>query len=630
MKINNLWLLLALVFWALLVLPVNAQTFSSLYSFTNSPDGASPLASLTLSSNVLYGTTYGGGSSGAGTVFKVNSDGTGYTVLKNFQNTNGAHPAASLILSSNLFYGTTEGGGSSGVGTVFKVNTDGTGYTVLKDFTNTPAGAFPYGAFPEASLTLSSNVLYGTTYSGSSSDNKGAVFKVNTDGTGYTVLKMFLGYDGANPAASLTLSSNTLYGTTQSGGGYGYGTVFKVNTDGTGYRVLKSFQNTNGANPAASLTLLSNVLYGTTMNGGNLSGGISGGTVFKVNTDGTGYTVLYNFANTPDGAHPEAGLTLSDDVLYGTTVSGGSFGSGYVGTIFKINTDGTGYTVLKNFKNTDGGYPYASLILSSKVLYGTTKIGGSSGYGTIFSLYVGTNPIVVTQPQNQIAFISNAVSFSVTAKAPPPYGYQWYFTNATFQAAGAYAQILSGFVYGCLVTNGGWGYTTVPQVQFIGGGGTGAAGYAVVSNGLITVITITNAGSGYTSLPVVQIVPPNGLLVNQTNATLNLSAVTTNNVGSYFVVITNAYGSVTSSIASLIIAPVGFNLISGNILSGGKMSLSFVGLQGSNYALDRSFSLSPINWIPQVTNPADANGNLVFTNTPVSTTNNFWRIRSVP
>jgi hypothetical protein len=60
------------------------------------------------------------------------------------------------------------------------------------------------------------------------------------------------------------------------------------------------------------------------------------------------------------------------------------------------------------------------------------------------------------------------------------------------------------------------------------------------------------------------------------------------------------------------------------------MSLSFVGFAGANYALDRSFSLSPANWIPQITNPADANGNLIFTNTPDATTNNFWRIRSVP
>ena len=74
----------------------------------------------------------------------------------------------------------------------------------------------------------------------------------------------------------------------------------------------------------------------------------------------------------------------------------------------------------------------------------------------------------------------------------------------------------------------------------------------------------------------------------------------------------------------------GYNQITGQLLSGGNMRLAFVGSNGVNYALDRSFSLSPANWIPQVTNPAIANGNLVFTNAPDPTTNNFWRIRSVP
>jgi len=58
--------------------------------------------------------------------------------------------------------------------------------------------------------------------------------------------------------------------------------------------------------------------------------------------------------------------------------------------------------------------------------------------------------------------------------------------------------------------------------------------------------------------------------------------------------------------------------------------LSFVGIAGANYALDRSFSLIPANWVSLVTNPAGAGGVLVSTNTPDPTTNNFWRIRSVP
>jgi alpha-tubulin suppressor-like RCC1 family protein len=73
-----------------------------------------------------------------------------------------------------------------------------------------------------------------------------------------------------------------------------------------------------------------------------------------------------------------------------------------------------------------------------------------------------------------------------------------------------------------------------------------------------------------------------------------------------------------------------FNRVAGELLSGPKVRLSFVGLDGTNYALDRTFNLLPVNWVPQITNRADSVGVLVLTNTPVTTTNNFWRIRSVP
>jgi alpha-tubulin suppressor-like RCC1 family protein len=73
-----------------------------------------------------------------------------------------------------------------------------------------------------------------------------------------------------------------------------------------------------------------------------------------------------------------------------------------------------------------------------------------------------------------------------------------------------------------------------------------------------------------------------------------------------------------------------YNKISGHLLSGDNMQLSFVGIAGANYALDRSANLSVPNWIPQVTNPANSFGAMVFTNTPDPATNNFWRVRSTP
>jgi alpha-tubulin suppressor-like RCC1 family protein len=76
--------------------------------------------------------------------------------------------------------------------------------------------------------------------------------------------------------------------------------------------------------------------------------------------------------------------------------------------------------------------------------------------------------------------------------------------------------------------------------------------------------------------------------------------------------------------------PPGYNRIISKLLNPNSVRLSFVGLVGTNYALDRTFRLSPASWVPQATNPAGPGGLLVLTNTPNNTTNNFWRIRSVP
>jgi alpha-tubulin suppressor-like RCC1 family protein len=74
----------------------------------------------------------------------------------------------------------------------------------------------------------------------------------------------------------------------------------------------------------------------------------------------------------------------------------------------------------------------------------------------------------------------------------------------------------------------------------------------------------------------------------------------------------------------------GYGQLNGQLLNSGNVRLAYVGLAGTNYALDRTFNLSPPSWIPQATNPAGAGGVLLLTNVPDKATNNFWRIRSVP
>jgi uncharacterized repeat protein (TIGR03803 family) len=205
------------------------------------------------------------------------------------------------------------------------------------------------------------------------------VFKLNTDGTGYTVLKTFTGSDGAYPKEDLLLSGETLYGTTSQGGTAGRGTVFKVTTNGTAFSVLKHFTTSDGASVNGGLALSGATLYGTTAAGGTPSLG----TVFKVNTNGAGFAILRWFNAGATGANPGAGPILSGSVLYGTTYNGGSFGKG---VLFRMNTNGTGYTVLKSFNGTDGAAPFAPLTLSGGQIYGTTRDGGWYGLGTVFRI----------------------------------------------------------------------------------------------------------------------------------------------------------------------------------------------------------------------------------------------------
>jgi uncharacterized repeat protein (TIGR03803 family) len=198
----------------------------------------------------------------------------------------------------------------------------------------------------------------------------------------------------------LVLSGSTLYGTTYRGGGAGAGTVFKLNIDGSQFSVL---QDSDGG-PRATLLLSSNTLYGTTETGGTEGGG----TVFALNTDGTGFTNLQNFAA---NSAPWAGLTFLGNLLCGTTYGGGDFGQG---SAFGIKTDGTGFTNLYSFSGSaDGAQPQAALLALGSTLYGSASTGGPSADGTIFALSLGP----ASPQQLSIQFLGTAVVLSWPANA---------------------------------------------------------------------------------------------------------------------------------------------------------------------------------------------------------------------
>ena len=286
-----------------------------------------------------------------------------------------------------------------------------TNYVPFLGYTN------PEGAFCTAMLVQGSDgKLYGVAPSGGDFGG-GTVFSLNTNGNDFTVLHTFTPLawrlalsndDGSKPTGLILGIDGRLYGTASQGGTNGFGAIFKLNTDGTGFSNIHNFAVSDGENPQGRLVQgADGVLYGTAQNGGTNGSG----TVFSLGPDGSSFTVLYNFTplnagTNADGTQPYGGLILSGDgTLYGTARYGGPSGSirTFVqqpigsGTLFSLKTNGAAFTVLHSFDtfsgdflaptNCDGASPYAALLLAKDgKLYGTAPEAGAGGSGTIFSL----------------------------------------------------------------------------------------------------------------------------------------------------------------------------------------------------------------------------------------------------
>jgi len=247
---------------------------------------------------------------------------------------------------------------------------------VLYSFKGGADGGYPYGRLIDVNGTL-----YGTTYTGGVTYGWGVVFKISTTGEEHVIYRFRAGHDGAHPYDGLIAVNGMLYGTTYQGGTSGRGTVFRVSPSGD-EKVIYSFKGgSDGEYPYARLLLYKGELYGTTYTGGVAYGW---GVVFKVSTSGA-EKVLYRFKANADGAHPYyAGLIEQNGTLYGTTQMGGT--KGY-GTVFSESPSGGDDHVVYSFKGgTDGEYPYAGLVGLNSEVYGATYQGGTSSAGTVFKL----------------------------------------------------------------------------------------------------------------------------------------------------------------------------------------------------------------------------------------------------
>ncbi|MBV8670534.1 MAG: hypothetical protein JO098_02120 [Candidatus Eremiobacteraeota bacterium] len=405
-----------------------APTYTILHTF-NGVDGNGPQGALLqdLKGN-LIGETIFGGTLGFGNIYAVSSDGSVFNSIYSFANSpDGASPMGGLrnfigdvqLLGNDV--GVAQTGGTNGLGTVFASDLSGH-ETTLHNFAG---GAFGDGDTPSGRLLywLPNNSYYGTTLGGGSGNESGTVYRISANGSSYKVVHVFTGPDGAGPLDGLQYGGDgNFYGVTSGGGANGNGTVFRISPSGA-FKVIYSFSASGAVDGSLPEGVLASDfkgnLYGITNQGG--LGGV--GTIFTIRTSGAGFKTLYAFTGGTDGGNPQASLTLGitdcehsldtaagqrafaadlnsswhgggapSGILYGTASTGGAGG----GTVFSYNVSTKAFTVLYAFTGgLDGGTPLGKLLVSlDGNIYGTTNAGGASNAGVVFKISGGSGHVL--------------------------------------------------------------------------------------------------------------------------------------------------------------------------------------------------------------------------------------------
>ena len=438
--------------------------------------------------------------------------------------------------------------------------------TTVHSFTGGSDGGNPNGL-----LRVADGTLYGATQNGGT-NFAGGVFELTSGGTVMGLYSFTGGDDGATPFAALTQGPDAnLYGTTFHGGAYDNGTVFRISAIGV-LTNLVPFSITNGDLPYAALTLGADAnFYGTTYQGG--AGGR--GTAFRMSNSGVLIT-LYSFTNGLDGGHVAAGLAQGrDGSYYGTTYKGGAFG---FGTVFRIATNGS-LTSLASFNQTNGAFPLAGLVQDpGGTLYGATSSGGAYNGGTVFALTPGdgiTNLYSFTggsdgsYPAATLLQAGDGNFYGTTAYGSA-YGDGTVFRMAPdgtvttlvafdgFAGANPQAALIEDADASLLGTTQNGGASDAGVIFRLSFGGppqiTGqpASQSAYVGDSVVLSVAVSGASPfSYQWCQNGTNLVDAGNISGSTNRVLKLTNLTTNNAGTYSLLVSNAAGSTNSAGAVL-------------------------------------------------------------------------------
>ena len=386
-----------LIVLALIALVTKAQ-LTTIHEF-NQTNGSMPVAGMIYDgATYLYGTTYIGGISDTGTVYKLNVNDNTFTKLVDFTTDNGAYARNSQIIIGNTIYGTTEAGGNNNwQGVLYKIDLSNNNFSVIYNFESSTG-------YDPNTLIYDGTYIYGTTTYGGT-NNKGVIFKFDIATNTYTKLYDFDNANGANPVEKLISDGDYLYGTTSYGGTNNKGVIFKFNKTTGIYSKLLDFDGTNGEQPY-SLCMVNDYLYGVTHSGGTNNNGV----IYRINKNQPSDFIQLNMDWTTTGANPTAWLTEHNNELYGVAMIGGNDD---VGTIFKVDYN-LAFTKLYDFDGTDGKYPNGNITFVGNTLYGVTQQGGSNSKGSIFKYDITTNSISFVNTKENINIYPSPASNNIT------------------------------------------------------------------------------------------------------------------------------------------------------------------------------------------------------------------------
>jgi len=400
------------------------------HKFLEPADGSFPYGGLTEASDGwLYGTTTQGGSSGYGSVFKLNPATDSVITLK-FMNEQETHTQSTFIqLADGNLYSMSNEGGEEMNGTIFKYSPDSNSLETIFEFRVSDHGCHPvdglvqnvdgkiYG-FTHEGGDFHAGVMFsfkpgedvyeyfefredldaaylprGTLSLGPNGKYFGAaLYHFDGGATIYSFNPVTLQYQiekelgdnllGEKPEGKmLMLPDGNFYGTMSRGGTQDYGTIYRFNPIDAVYDVLYDvIDSTLGIHPTGSFAVWNGYLFGMMD-----QGGIAGqGTLFRFDPVLNHYDKMIDFVDSVNGKNPAGRLIPgTDGLLYGNTTAGGAKKDG---TLFSFNPQNNQLITLMNFDAaTSGSKPLGTLLQASDgALYGTASLGGNFNYGTVF------------------------------------------------------------------------------------------------------------------------------------------------------------------------------------------------------------------------------------------------------